>query len=154
MTYQEILAEAIQLASGAHRGQLDKAGEPYILHPIRVMMSFQPWQHIYRIVAIMHDTLEDTDITRKMLDDRQWPADIVEAIELLTHPKGQPYNEYVSALCRPGRAYHLAQEVKRADILDNMSMERLIRLDQHEIDRLTHKYSSALKILEDYERSN
>lgn len=149
-TNQELLLEAINIAESAHYAQFDKAGEPYILHPLRVMFSFQPWEHELRQIAVLHDTIEDSDISIDKLSFIGFSIDVIDAVGLLTHPKGQPYEDYIRTLLHQDRCHDLARQVKRADINDNLSMERLIRLEQATIDRLTHKYSAALKLLDSF----
>lgn len=110
------LDDAIILATVAHRGQLDKAGEPYILHPLRVMLNFSDLPG--RMVAVLHDVVEDTSVTLAELGDRGYPQDVIDAVDALSRRKGaETYMEFV------GRAKKdpLAKRVKVADIVDNMS---------------------------------
>lgn len=138
------LDDAILLATRAHKGQADKVGEPYILHPLRVMFSFPPYHWRERIVAVLHDVLEDTDVTRKELVDLGIDPECIVAIEVMTHEKGEPYANYIKGISQ----HSLAREVKIADIKDNTSMERLLRLDRETQDRLLKKYNKALDVLE------
>src|SRR5688572_22404616 len=64
------LEQAILLATEAHAGQTDKGGQPYILHPLRVMMSMAPNDIVGRVVAVLHDTIEDTDIKLGDISDK------------------------------------------------------------------------------------
>jgi (p)ppGpp synthase/HD superfamily hydrolase len=137
------LQEAIALAVTAHQGQFDKAGEPYILHPLAVMLSIDPWLTEQRIVAVLHDVLEDSDLSAEDLLRRGCPGEIVEALVVLTHRKGQSYAEYI----RDIKANPIAAAVKLADLRHNTSMERLLRLDQPTVKRLLAKYEPAIKEL-------
>ena len=143
------LETAIQFALEAHKGQLDKVGEPYILHPLRVLFAFPPYQLHQRMVAVMHDVLEDTEATADDLRKLGAPEEVVIACELLCHEEGTQYTEYIKELL----SNDLARSVKKADIKDNMSMERMIRLDKETTERLIKKYSQALALINKYEHS-
>jgi GTP diphosphokinase / guanosine-3',5'-bis(diphosphate) 3'-diphosphatase len=142
------LEDAIILATNAHKGQTDKANEPYILHPLRVMFTFPPYMLRERITAVLHDTLEDTELTAESLFGHGVPAECVEAIVALTYSgpdkrSGMTYMEFVGR-CRQNP---IARQVKIADIKDNTSMERMLRLDTKTQERLRDKYAPALDLL-------
>lgn len=108
------LAEAISLAALAHDGQLDKSGEPYILHCLRVMLAQKTEDA--RIVGVLHDLLEDTDWTAEGLLALGFSNEIVQAIEVLTRSEGEPYYRYIERVI----GNELALAVKRADVRDNL----------------------------------
>ena len=110
------LQRAIDLAVAAHRGTEDPPGEPYILHPMRVMQRFD--DPTLMAVAILHDTLERTKLTADDLLDGGMPNKVVKAVERLTHRDGVTYADYVVAL----KADPLARAVKLADLLDNADL--------------------------------
>src|SRR5215210_371579 len=85
--------DAIELARQAHAGQFDKAGEPYISHPLRVMAAMDNDEA--RMVAVLHDVVEDTAVTLEDLANAGYPAAVVEAVGLLTKPAQADYLEYV-----------------------------------------------------------
>jgi hypothetical protein len=114
------LEKAIELAAGAHAGQRDKSGFSYILHPIRVMLRLDSEEA--QIVAVLHDTLEDTDLTEDDLRRAGFSESILEAVKLVTHNKREPYVEYV---CRCAR-HPIARQVKRADLEDNSRLDRTL----------------------------
>lgn len=143
------LETAIQFALDAHAGQTDKVGEPYILHPLRVLFAFPPYQVHQRMVAVMHDVLEDTKATAEDMINLGAPAEVVAACVLMNHGEGIPYPDYIKGLL----SNDLARSVKKADIKDNMSMERMIRLDKGTTERLTKKYTQALALINQYETS-
>lgn len=144
MTDPFTLENAIIMAAVAHAGQQDKAGEPLILHPLAVMMSIDPWLKDERIVAVLHDLLEDCpDYTAERLFRIGVPSHIIEALVALKHEPSQPYVEYIQQV----KANPLARAVKIADIEHNTCMERLIRLDDATIKRLLSKYNPALEEL-------
>ncbi len=139
------LEDAIVLATNAHRGQTDKVGEPYILHPLRVMFSIDPWLTDHRIVAVMHDVLEDTAVTvESLFTIHDVPASLIQALVSMTHLTNESYADYIQRV----KLNDIARTVKIADIRDNTSMERLLRLDKPTIDRLLKKYQPALTVLE------
>jgi len=144
------LEDAIILATEAHKGQIDKAGEPYILHPLRVMFSFAPYEREERMVAVLHDVIEDTDLTAESLFNAGVPAEVVGAVVAMTFTAldksaGMTYWEFIKdRVCK----HPLARRVKRHDIADNMSMERLLRLPSEKQDKMRAKYIPALELLE------
>lgn len=138
-----MVEKAIEIATKAHAGQLDKCGEPYIFHPLRVMMCLQG--SIRRTIAVLHDVLEDTSVTKDDLS-KEFPDYVVDAVDALTKRTGEAYSAYLSRIKE--NAY--AIEVKIVDIKDNASPSRLYKLDPDTISRLTTKYSGALKFLENY----
>lgn len=148
------LEDAIQFATTAHKGQVDKAGEPYILHPLRVMFTFPSYRPKHRMVAVMHDAIEDSNFTYFDLKELGCPEDVAYAVAIMDskayfkeHPKlpfDIKYLEYVRNVATDS----LAREVKIQDILDNLSMERMLRLPPEKQTMLYEKYTPALKILE------
>jgi len=135
------LADAIQLAAFAHSGQKDKAGEEYILHPLRVMLQMETEEE--RIVAVLHDVIEDTVFDAAKLREYSIPEKCVVAIEALTKKEGEALNSYYARI----RGNGLALQVKLRDIADNMDWERINKLDPETRDRLDKKYRKALYIL-------
>jgi len=136
------IEDAIALAAQAHAGQQDKNGQPYILHPLRVMLAMAPDDTEGQIVAVLHDVLEDTAITDDDLLKQGYPLHIVTALRALTHRPGEPYMDYVHRACR----FQLSRQVKLADLRDNFGRLSSIT-DEATRDRLRAKYSPALKYL-------
>lgn len=140
MTFHH-LNRAIAIAAEAHAGQNDKAGKPYILHPLRLMaaMTYED----ARIVAVLHDVVEDGDgWTLDRLREEGFSDHEVQAIDALTRRRGEEYADYITRLS--GNA--LAVEVKRADLRDNMDLNRLVPRTDEEWDRYA-KYARALAYL-------
>lgn len=132
------LDTAIRLAVTAHAGQVDKAGEPYILHPLRVMLAMETEEE--RIVAVLHDVLEDGDYDScnavgDVVTDRQ-----LDALEALTKFVGEPYRDYIERCASDP----IAKRVKLADLRDNSDSARLERLDVQTRIRLIGKYDPAI----------
>ena len=122
------LERAIEIAVHAHRGQDDKDGQPYVLHPLRVMQAVEGTEA--KIVGVLHDVVEDTAVTLAELSAAGFSGPILEAVDLVTHDKETPYAEYVIRC----KANPLARAVKLADLTDNSRPDRaLFRPDR--IDR-------------------
>jgi (p)ppGpp synthase/HD superfamily hydrolase len=124
------LEEAIRIAAEAHRGQRDRAGAPYVLHPLRVMLRMDT--DAGRMAAILHDVVEDSAWTLDDLRARGFPAEVVEAVDRLTRRPGEPYDDAVERAA----AHPLARRVKVADLEDNLDLRRLDRLDGRDVARL------------------
>lgn len=142
------LHRAIALAVKAHAGQDDPPGEPYILHPMRVMLSLPEEDDDARAVAILHDAVERGRATLKDLRRARLPSKIIRAVELLTHDeKKATYAEYVVRL-KPNR---LARVVKLADLCDNANLRYVTfrapkaRKDKKRVAR----YAASYKFLTD-----
>lgn len=137
-----LLQRAIEIAVEAHNSHIDKAGHPYILHPLRVM--FQQRDPQAMMVAVLHDVIEDTGLTLEALSRMGMPPDVIEAVDALTHRENEPYDAYL----RRVRSNALALRVKRADMRDNMRLDRLVDLTGEEAMRLSRKYYEGWQLLE------
>jgi (p)ppGpp synthase/HD superfamily hydrolase len=114
------LERALQIAAEAHQGQLDKAGEPYLLHPLRVMLRVTGEPE--RIVALLHDVVEDSAAwTIDRLRAEGFAEEVVQAVDHLTRREGEAYE----ALIERAAGHPLARRVKLADLEDNMTLTRL-----------------------------
>jgi (p)ppGpp synthase/HD superfamily hydrolase len=136
------LDDAIQVARRAHEGQLDKSGRPYIAHPLRVMGALRDEHE--RMAAVLHDVIEDTDVTLADLTDAGCPAPVLAAVAAVSKQPGEDQETYLARVA----ANPIALAVKRADIADNMSPDRMARLDRATQERLHAKYTSALRLLD------
>lgn len=134
------LNTAIELALAAHRQQVDKAGAPYILHPLRLMLRMETNEEM--IVAVLHDVLEDSDTTRADLERLGFAEAILEALVALTHRDGQSYEEYIAAI----KQVPLARRVKLADLEDNANILRLKDVTSASLEKL-RKYHAAWNTL-------
>jgi (p)ppGpp synthase/HD superfamily hydrolase len=139
------LEDAISIAAQAHRGQRDKAGAPYLLHPLRLMLRMD--SEATMMAAVLHDVVEDSDWTLEGLRERGFPEEVVEAVACLTHRDGESYEEFVERL----RPNPLARRVKIADLEDNMNVLRIGRLGPNDLQRL-EKYHRAWRVLKEAER--
>ena len=138
----QLLEKAIEIALKAHKGQTDKAGVAYILHPLRLMTMASTTEQ--KIVAVLHDVVEDSDYKLQDLEKSGFPTPIIEAIECLTKRKGENYNNFIRRIL-PNT---LAREVKKLDIKDNLNVLRLNEVKEEDCKRL-NKYMKALNRLND-----
>ncbi|MED2737209.1 HD domain-containing protein [Bacillus toyonensis] len=146
MSLQNLLEKALVIAIECHKGQTDKGGNPYILHPLAVASRVHKLEE--KIVAILHDVVEDTHMTFDRLRELGFPEYIVSAIDSVTRRDGETYDEFLfrSSLNRIGKV------VKIADILENSNFDRIpneiqIKLGEKQIIRLKKKYARGLSIL-------
>jgi (p)ppGpp synthase/HD superfamily hydrolase len=143
----DLLSKVIMFAVNAHEGQTDKIGEPYILHPLRVMMDCNSM--VEKVVAILHDTVEDTDVTLEdiralFVSNRTFADTVVDAVDAITKKKGQSYDDYLNIV----KQNPIALSVKLADIRDNMSPIRQYRLPLEKQIALKAKYMKAIMLLQ------
>lgn len=114
------LERAIQIATEAHAGQVDKGGAPYILHPLRVMLAMSTDEE--RIVAVLHDVLEDRpDFTPARLIAEGFSEAAINALITLTRRPDETYADFIARIARNP----LATRVKNADMRDNMDLSRI-----------------------------
>ena len=139
-----MLERAIEVAVVAHAGQVDKNGEAYILHPLRVMLVVREkgGSIEQQAAAVLHDVIEDCDVPDDFLAAR-FPDAVCDLVDALTRQDGEPYDAFVErAAWAPG-----ARLIKEADIRDNYGRLHLIR-DEATRERLRAKYESALRLLQ------
>ena len=135
------LENAIVLATTQHTGQLDKAGQPYILHPLRLMLQFS--NPTLQIVAVLHDILEDTATTAEDLKELGFSTELIQAIQALTKQTGESRLEAAKrTVLNP-----LATQVKYVDVLDNMNLARINNPTSRDFARF-EEYKMVLEILE------
>ena len=130
------LEDAIALAVEAHRGQRDKAGQTYILHPLRVMMRLET--ETERMVAVLHDVVEDSPWTLERLRGLGYPEEVLGALDCLTKREGETYEAFIERVL----PHPLARRVKRADLEDNMDVRRVLTVGAKEAERLA-RYRAA-----------
>lgn len=141
------LDNVIQLATAAHEGQKDKAGKDYILHPLRVMSRMKG--ELSQMAAILHDVIEDTNITYDDLRKLGIVEEVIIAIELLTHPvdyKGtlEEYFENIDKIANSKN--QIAIDVKYSDLIDNSDITRVENPTEKDFSRIK-KYKKAMEIL-------
>jgi len=134
------LDKAIQLATKIHAGQKDRYGKPYILHPLQVMMRVNTDQE--KIVAILHDVIEDSNLEAKDLAEQGFSPEIVTAVDCLSKRDSEKYQDYIErVLPNP-----LARKIKLADLEDNMNLERVDHLEEKDFQRFA-RYHRAWLVL-------
>lgn len=138
------LTVAIDLARQAHACQVDKLGKPYIEHPLRVMRSLAEDDLEGRVVAVLHDIVEDTPVTLEQLRALGFSEPVIAALDCLTHGEGEPYEDYLLRV----KQNPIAMRVKLADMNDNASEERLSLLPPELAARLRAKYARARGLLQ------
>lgn len=136
MTKTATLEDAVAIAAAAHRGQTDKAGAPYLLHPLRMMLAVK--SEAAMMAAVLHDVVEDTDWTIEGLRDEGVPEEVLAAVECLTRREGESYDDFIERV----RANPVAREVKLADLEDNMNVRRISEVKPSDLERLG-KYHRA-----------
>ncbi len=133
--------DAIIFASAAHEGQLDKAGEPYILHPLRVMLKLTTDEE--RIAAVLHDAVEDCEwVTLDFLRAKGFSESVIEAIDSVTKRDGEDYDSFVQRAA----ANPIGRRVKLADLEDNCDLSRIRNPTERDYKR-TEKYQRAIEII-------
>lgn len=146
MEMDNLYNKALHIATCAHKGQVDKAGCDYIGHPLRVAQRCTTPEA--KIVALLHDTIEDTDVTPQTLLDAGIPQEIVDAVLSVTRNLGESYSDFIQrAALNP-----LGLEVKLADLEDNMDIRRLQEITDNDVARL-RKYLNAWRFLSQIGRS-
>lgn len=147
MVYTELTNKALVFAYNAHHGQLDYNGIPYIFHPLH--LAEQMDDEISCCAALLHDVVEDTDVTMEELKEA-FPPEVTEVVALLTHSDTEDTNsgDYFSYLL-PIKAHPIAKKVKLADIAHNSDQTRCIGADlpEEKLHFWQQKYQKALSIL-------
>ncbi|MFC2099671.1 HD domain-containing protein [Candidatus Bipolaricaulota bacterium] len=138
------LEKAIMIAARAHSGQVDKAGQPYILHPLRVMLQVSGLHE--RMAAVLHDVVEDTDMTLEDLAGEGFPEAVIKAVEALTKRKGETRMQ----AAKRAAANPMARAVKTADVTDDMNLDRIKRPTARDSLRLK-EYEEVLALLASYD---
>jgi GTP diphosphokinase / guanosine-3',5'-bis(diphosphate) 3'-diphosphatase len=128
----EMLAKMLVLVTNAHAGQFDKGGNPYILHPLKVMHYTKSLDEELQCIALGHDVIEDTDVTYADLRELDISERVIEGIRALTKQPGQTYDEYKTAVF----ANRDAMIVKSADLRHNSDIRRLKGVTDKDVARI------------------
>ena len=143
MIYTEMTKKAIRLMFDLHKEQTDKSGLPYVFHPWHVAESMD--DEITATVALLHDAVEDTDLTLEDVREAGFPEAVVEALGCMTHDDSVDYMDYVRALAPNA----VARKVKLADLRHNADITRLDAPTEKDLAR-REKYLKAIELLENY----
>lgn len=138
--FGELFDRALQIAIQAHREQKDKSGREYIMHPIRVAERCKDPRA--KIVALLHDTIEDTGVTAEYLHSEGFPDELVNGVLSVTKQDGETYDDFV----RRAAENAIGREVKIADLEDNIDIRRLQKITEDDVTRL-RKYLRAWQYL-------
>lgn len=133
---ETLVEKSIRIALDAHRGQKDKSGQPYILHPLRLALSISGEYEF--LAAMLHDVLEDSDYTADDLLRHGFPQEVVAAATCLTHTKDEDYFAYIQRI----KDNKIARSVKKADLQDNLNILRLNAVTEKDFERI-RKYHKA-----------
>lgn len=142
MIYTPLTVKAMKAAYAAHHGQMDKAGVPYVFHPLHLAETMD--DEISCCAALLHDTVEDTAVTLEDLA-KEFPAEVVEAVRLLTHDPSENYLEYVRRI----KGNSVAMKVKLADLAHNSDQSRFagVQVSEERLGYFRDKYAKARAIL-------
>ena len=141
MIYTKDTKKALRLCFDAHINQTDKSGLPYVFHPFH--LAEQMKTEGTTIVALLHDVVEDTDITLEDLKEKGFNKEIIDAIALMTHDDDTDYMDYVREI----KKNPIAKAVKLADLRHNSDLSRMDVIDEKVLSR-REKYIKAIELLE------
>ena len=140
MLYTELTKKAMKISFEAHKNQTDKNGMPYIYHPVHLAEQMCDEESI--CVALLHDVVEDTDVTFEQLESEGFTKSIIDALKLMTHDDDTPYMDYVRLI----KTNSIATTVKLADLRHNSDLTRLDIVDEKALAR-AEKYKEAIEML-------
>jgi len=136
----QTLEHAIAIAAGAHAGQVDNGGSPYILHALRVMLKVTTLEE--RIVAVLHDVVEDCDISLEELRQEGFSETVLTAIASVTRVDGETYEDFIARAAQNP----IGRVVKRADLEENSDISRIEQPSWDDLERV-EKYRRAIGML-------
>ena len=145
MIYTPLTKKALRLCFDAHKDQVDKAGAPYVFHPFH--LAEQMHDELTTVCALLHDVAEDSEITLDEIAAMGFPAEVIEALSLLTHDETVEYMDYVREVAKNP----IARRVKMADLKHNSDTSRLSVVDDR-VKARVRKYRKALKILREAQK--
>ena len=134
----DLINEALKIAQKAHKGQKDKGGNDYLLHPVTVALHCDTEKE--RVVALLHDVIEDSDMSLEDLSI--FDKDIIEAVIAITRREDQSREDYIKQVC----SNEIARKVKIADLANNMDLSCIENITQKDLDRI-ERYKKELEYL-------
>lgn len=132
--------KALKIALNSHAGQLDKANQPYILHPLRLMLKFRTESEM--TIAVLHDVVEDSNTSLSDLKAAGFTNEVITAVDCLTKRENETYDNFILR----SSLNELARRVKIEDLKDNLDLTRIDSIDKKDLARV-EKYHKALKFL-------
>lgn len=140
MIYTPLTKKALRLSFAAHKDAKDKSNIPYVYHPYAVAERMT--DEISTAVALLHDVVEDTEITLEDLKKDGYPKEVTDALALMTHAPNVPYFDYIKKLSESD----VARRVKISDLKHNMDLSRMESITDRDIAR-REKYVTAIEML-------
>ena len=140
MIYTTLTKKAMRIAFEAHKDHVDKNGMPYIYHPIH--LAEQMSDEVTTCVALLHDVIEDTDMTFDQMEAEGFTPEIIAALRVMTHDENIPYLHYIAEI----KKNSIAAKVKLADLKHNSDLTRLDYVDENTMIRV-EKYKKAINLL-------
>ncbi|MDJ0617580.1 MAG: hypothetical protein QNJ63_12690 [Calothrix sp. MO_192.B10] len=134
------IQRALEIAVSAHKGQQQRNGLPYVLHPLTLMFAVSSMEA--KIAAVLHDVVEDSTWALEDLRAEGFSESVVQAIDCLTHREGEEYEAYIERVS----VNEIAREVKLADLTDNMNLCRIPDLKQRDLSRLEKYHKAWLRL--------
>lgn len=141
MIYTALTKKALEICFNAHKEQKDKSGLPYVFHPYHLAENMD--DELSTVCALLHDVIEDTDISFGDLRKTGFPEDVIDVLLYLTHENGVPYEKYIENIAKNKTAV----KIKIADLRHNSDLSRLEEITQKDIERI-EKYQRAIEYLE------
>ena len=146
MIYTDLTKKAMQVAYNVHKEQVDKAGLPYIFHPYH--LAEQMGDAISITVALLHDVVEDSDISFEDLEEEGIPKEVIDSLKILTHDSSVSYIDYVKAIKNSNNQVAIAVKIK--DLKHNSDVTRIKPNEPSEkIEERLKRYKEAIDILEE-----
>jgi hypothetical protein len=141
-----LIEDAIAFAAQAHQGQLDRQGEPYIFHPLRVMLCVKQAGGTEEelVAAALHDVVEDTDTRLEELSGL-FGAHVAELVDAMSRREGESYDDYMGRCIAGGSS---TIRIKKADLTDNSDPERLAKLEPELASMLETRYRGGFEAIE------
>lgn len=140
MIYTALTKKAVRICFYVHKDQVDKTNMPYVFHPFHLAESMD--DEISTCVALLHDVVEDTNITFIDLEKEGFSEEVIGALKLLTHDLDVPYMDYVRKI----KENPVAAKVKLADLKHNSDLTRLDKVTEIDLER-NKKYNEAIELL-------
>ena len=134
-----LMYKSLEIVTKLFNDKKDKGGMPYVIHLLKVYSNVSDYKE--KIVALLHDVIEDTDVTSEDLIMIGIPKDIVETLCILTKNKGEDYRKYIDRIINSNNI--IAMNVKIADLRHNMDLSRIKNPTSNDYERISKRYEPA-----------
>ncbi len=135
----ELIYKSLEIVTRVFSQKTDKGGFPYVIHLLKVYSGVSEYNE--KVCALLHDVIEDTDVTYDDLRDVGYPEEIIEVLTILTKLKGEDYKDYINRIINSNN-YH-AMNIKLADLRHNMDSSRIKNPTPNDVERITKRYEPA-----------